>query len=266
MEKVVVAYSAAEKLPIQTADCLHGLGIYDAQGPQHMLGGGGKISLQTGPRIAETRCQMVQHFLEKFPQADWLFMVDADMTFEESIVEDLLAHADPKDVPILGGLCFAGGHASGRMYPTIYEEIDEGDGHIKVQPVNDYPSNRLVKVGATGGACLLIHRQVLLAMNRPYPNGFGTLADGRVNLYPWFVEGTTDTKGRPLGEDVVFCRRARHLGIPVHVHTGVKLGHVKTYILDEEVWLEHKAKGGNSSEVLDRAARRRAARELARAS
>lgn len=263
MDKVVVAYAAANEVPMRFTDCLYELGVYDAQGPQHLMGGGGRISFQTGPRIGEIRCRMVHHFLthELINRADWLLMVDADMTFEPSLVEDLLAHADPKEVPIIGGLCFAGGHAGGKAYPTIYREIDEGDNHVAVEPVDDYPPNRLVKCGATGAACLMMHRNVLTAMMRPWPKGYGTLEDGRVNPYPWFLEGTTDYKGRPLGEDVVFCRRARSLGFPIHVHTGVKLGHVKTYVLDEEAWLERRAKG---QVPVDRAARRRAARKLAR--
>jgi hypothetical protein len=260
-DNVVLTWAAAQDNTMRFTDCLYALGVYDAQGPQHLLGGGGTMSFQTGPRIGEIRCRMVHKFLAEFPLADWLLMLDSDMTFERDLLEELLAHADPKEVPILGGLCFAGGHEGGRVYPTIYKEIDEGEGRIAVEPVTDYPPNRLVKCGATGGACLLMHRQALMAMQRPWPKGFGTLESGQTNPYPWFLEGTTDSRGRPIGEDVIFCRRARAIGIPVHVHTGIKLGHVKTYVLDEQLWMERKVTDIGTT----RAERRRAAREIVKA-
>lgn len=264
MPGVVFAYSAAMVNVFQFTPCLTALMRYDAYNEQHIMGVlGGEIAMQSGPRIAEIRHQMVEKFLfnDLYANSEWLLMVDADMTFEPDLVSRLMEEADHDEVPILGGLAFAGGHAGGRAYPTIYEEYTDDDGDVGVRPVDDYPRNRLVKCGATGGGCLLVHRTVYQRMARPYPNGYATWKDGRKNPYPWFVEGQTDPKGRPLGEDVVFCRKARGMGIPTHVHTGVKLGHVKTYILNEEEWLRRQADGRIE---VDNATRKRAERELAK--
>jgi len=264
MPGVVIAYSAAMSNVFQFTTSLTLLMRYDAYNEQHLMGQfGGEVALQSGPRIAEIRTQMVKKFLETpdYRNSEWLLQVDADMTFQPDLVSRLMEVADRDEVPILGGLCFAGGHAGGRAYPTIYEEILDEDGDVCVQPVADYPRNRLVKCGATGGACLLVHRTVYERMMQAHPKGYGTRPDGAKNFYPWFVEGVTDPKGRPLGEDVVFCRKARGMGIPTHVDTSIKLGHVKTYILDEDEWLRRQA----TNVTGDRAARRRAARELARA-
>lgn len=263
MPGVVVAYSAAMLNVFQFTTSMTALMRHDAYTDQHVMGMyGGEIAIQSGPRIAEIRHQMVEKYLytEEYAQSEWLLMLDADMTFAPDLVEQLLAYADPVEVPILGGLCFAGGHEGGRAYPTIYEEYIDEDGAVGVQPVDDYPPDRLVKCGATGGACLLVHRSVYMKMQRPYPDGYATWKDGRTNPYPWFSEGNTDGKGRPLGEDTTFCRKARGMGIPTHVHTGIKLGHVKTYILDETEWLRRRAAGIG----VDRAAQKRAERELAR--
>jgi len=37
--------------------------------------------------------------------------------------------------------------------------------------------------------------------------------------------------GRRVGEDLSFCLRARSAGVPVNVHTGVQVGHVKSRML-----------------------------------
>jgi hypothetical protein len=41
-----------------------------------------------------------------------------------------------------------------------------------------------------------------------------------------------------MGEDLSFCMRAGSLGIPVHVHTGVKTTHLKQLWLSEADYLD----------------------------
>ena len=136
------------------------------------------------------------------------------------------------------------------MFPTIYEAgtriADDGVEQVVPNPVEDYPRNKLVKVLATGAAFLLVHRQVFEHMRQPYPKGFGTDSNGVSNPFPWFVEGTN--RGVQFGEDVAFCMRASSLGYGVYVHTGVKIGHLKTIELNEEVWDEYlvRSKKGKS--------------------
>jgi hypothetical protein len=241
---------------------------WDSQGPGHVCGAaGGFIDMQSGPRIAEARNRVVDYFAEHHPNAEWLLFLDSDMSFDCTIIEDMLKVADPKEVPILGALAFCPAGDHGGAYPAIYQEVvikgpKEGDpDQIGMVAVKDYPENTLVKCGATGAAGLLIHRGVLAAMSRPWPDGFGTRENGTPNPYPWFSEGLVNPDGTPLGEDISFCKRARLLGIPTHVHTGIKMGHMKIYKLDDAYFrnqqVEIEAQG-------DRAARRRAARAKAK--
>ena len=243
---------------------------YDAQGPGHITGEhGGLISLSSGPRVAEARNQIVDYFAEKHPTSEWLLMLDSDMTFPEYLVEKLMEVADPEEAPIVGGLCFAGGRAND-PYPTVYRAVQidkDGQQYASIERVYDYPRNAMVKVGATGGACLLMHRSALGAIG----NHFGKTPEGAQNPYPWFAEGVHGPNGEPWGEDIVFCLRALQLGIPVWVHTGVKLGHVKTHIIDEEYYdnrrkaAELTAQGHfDKVEPHNRAERRAAARKKAK--
>jgi GT2 family glycosyltransferase len=194
--------------------------------------GGGYINLQSGPRIAEARSQVLESYLNAamYKDGEWILCVDADMVFTREDVRTLISAADPIDRPIVGGLCFAG-YSPETMYPTLYS-LTEEDGSWAMDKVTDYPKDAMVKVGATGAAFLLCHRTALYKIY----NAFKNLPDGKLNSYPWFVEGHVDHKGRQLGEDVAFCMRANAVGLPVYVHTGVRIGHRKNWVLTEQVY------------------------------
>lgn len=244
---VVVSYIHPGEVDGEFCDSLIGMLLYDHRNNARILDPpGGQISLFSGPRVAEARSQIVDGFLNTqfFKGAEWLLMIDSDMTFDADTLDRMLEVADPETCPILGGLCFAGSPAT-KIYPTVYRLVQE-DGFAGVEPVLDYPKDSLVKVGATGAAFLLVHRSVFLRMAAPHPHGFGSFPDGVANPYPWFVEGGT-TKGRPYGEDIAFCMRANALNIPVHVHTGIKIGHVKRFTLTESSFEERREAGPKNS-------------------
>lgn len=208
------------------------LGVYrhDADHHRYLLRGA-EISLESGPRVAEARCQIVDAFAQT--NCDWLWMVDDDMGFEPDILDRLLEAADPTERPIVGALCFIGGHGS-RVRPTLYNFVSpDGD----MEHVNDYPRDTLVKIGATGAACVLIHRSVFARMKAK----FGVLPDGRENPYPWFQEGGVSKTGGSYGEDTAFFLKCAALGIPLHVHTGIRCEHWKKYPVTEELFLSMKA-------------------------
>lgn len=174
----------------------------------------GWIGNESGPGIAAARNQVVDSFLT-FKTSPWLLMVDADMAFTRQDVVDLLASADPKERPIVGGLCFTYGKTE--LRPTLY--TDNGR-----EPVWDYPRDAMCQVDATGTAFLLIHRSVLEALAAHFAE----------SAYKWFAEG--EYGGEVIGEDVTFCLRARSLGFPVHVNTAVKIGHRKERTVTEDLY------------------------------
>jgi hypothetical protein len=217
--------------------------------------GGGYINLQSGPRIAEARSQVLENYLNaaQYKEGEWILCADADMVFNLDDVRTLIAAADPIDRPIVGGLCFAG-YSPETMYPTLYRLEEEG-GSWAMSKELEYPKNAMVKVGATGAAFLLVHRTALYKIY----NAFKTLPNGQLNSYPWFVEGHVDSQGRQLGEDVAFCMRANAVGIPVYVHTGVTIGHRKNIVLTEQVYedqqLLRRVKSGEYAEEIREQAR-----------
>ncbi len=234
-QKVVVSYPRPDLVPGKFARCLLDLWRYDALGArdrdgkkvggrQRILNGGGLIEKSTAI-LTRARTDIVSHFLDMPTQPDWLWMVDTDMTFEPTIVDQLVAAAHPEDRPVIGGLCFQYMVDQPRKFwPTIYSWTGDRLGRA-----TQYPDNTLIPVAATGAACLLVHRTVLEAMLEKYgpPR-------------PWFAEtpyqqasGVMDV----MSEDLTFCLRAQACGFPIHVHTGIKLGHIKSFEADEETFI-----------------------------
>lgn len=159
--------------------------------------------------------------------AEWMLSVDADMGFTADSLDRLLAVADPKERPIVGGLCFAqkevaaDGAYGFRCEPrvTIFDWVSlSEDGPKQFVGRAHYPVNTLVRCAGTGMAFVLIHRSVLERIFEAH----GT----------WF-DRVTGSDGSLIGEDTSFCLRAGALGFPLHVHTGVKTTHMKTMWLAE---------------------------------
>lgn len=226
----------------------------DSESFKHVAG---YVRLASGPRIAEARSQVVDEYLlstnPAIAASDWLLMIDTDMVPPADLLARMLEIADPEQVPILGTLCFAGGYS--RCYPTLYWDVTKDGVWQGLERRETYPKDQLVKVGATGCGCILIHRGVLRALAQPWPNGFGTLQDGRKNPYPWFSEGLVGAKGEPYGEDIAFCRRCAVKGIPVHVHTGIQVGHMKDVELNEDYYRWHLMSGAEKRAEARRRAR-----------
>jgi hypothetical protein len=188
----------------------------------------GHLRVESGPRIASARNFLVRNFLidDKFRDVEWLLMLDADMTFDASVLEHLfegVRTAEGKIArPVVGGLCFAGGH--GGIYPTMYRIVDpKTNGGDAISIVTDFEEDEVVEVDATGAACLLIHRGVL-----------EYLAENYEEPCRWFAESVY--LGQEFGEDWTFCVRIRQANVPIYVNTAAKTGHVKSVVMDEEMW------------------------------
>jgi hypothetical protein len=260
--RVALTTLTAGQVTLETLDSWDGLRQYDVAGEdgtggcQHVLSGG-RIKLQSGPRVAEGRSQIVEEVLTKLKGCDWALFVDADMDFEADALCQLLGHAydgnadaDPFQPtwPVIGGLCFAGGYD--RMYPTLYEGKKHSSGQVVPEPIADYPRDELVQVMATGAAFMAVHVKVLMHMTKAWPEGFGTDPHGQHNPHPWFVEG--QNYGVQFGEDIAFCMRVNALGYPVAVHTGVKVGHVKKLILTEAVYDDYRRRRSDRKQQFNR--------------
>ena len=238
-DRVVIGYIHPGEVRGEFMDSVLRTVLRDAgrkEGRRITTEGGGYLALSSGPRISSARNSIVRQFLDSpVLDADWLWMLDADMSFEPDTLDRLMEVADAKERPIIGGLCFGGGR--GRIFPTMYELIDpsENDGEA-IRYVTEWPEGAVVEVDATGAACLLMHRSVLEQMRERFPEPV-----------PWFAESIY--KGTEFGEDWTFCLRVRRLGHRIYVNTNAPIGHVKTVSLDEELWRTGKVALGVGAAV-----------------
>lgn len=199
--------------------------LHDVMGPARI--GMTLPQLCSSSGHAAGRNNVARTVLDKVPDAEWLWFIDADMGWQPDTLDRLLEVADPNDRPVVGGLCFAWiesaeddlcGYVQ-RAVPTIYDFVDTGgDRGLRFQSVTDYPRDQVVQCAATGAAMLLIHRSALEAVHDEYgPHWFDRIA----------------TDDGHMGEDVSFCARLNAVGIPVHVDTSVRTNHLKHHYVSE---------------------------------
>jgi len=184
-------------------------------------------------RIHSSRNELAKNLLDD-SEAEWLFVVDADMGFAPDTVDRLIASADKRHRPVVGGLCFglkterrADFFAQRyRIVPTLYHMAETAE-KVGFIPMLDYPKDQLVEVDATGAACLLIHRSVLHEIRDQHGDKWFSLID-----VPKGEGGFTE-----FSEDISFCLRSHAVGRKVWVDTSIKTTHAKGGIyLDEEMY------------------------------
>jgi hypothetical protein len=190
-------------------------------GPRIARGVGAYVQLESGPRVAAGRNILVRQFLDN-TTCDWLWMLDADIVFDTLCLDKLLAVADPVERPMVAGLYFGGGR-SNPISPIMYRLVDPAttsDGN-PCQTIKEWEPGTVIQADATGGGCLLAHRSVFEKLRGVYPPP-----------HHWFMESVYN--GMEFGEDWTFFLRTGAQGIPLYIHTGVNIGHAKTFEIREE--------------------------------
>lgn len=202
--------------------------LVDAHGSQRLVPHGKQLrdNAQAGGIVAG-RNAVAKKFLDD-TDCEWLFVVDSDMGFGPTTVDDLIASADPDTRPVVGGLCFSlrrdtPGEFYGQKYvvvPTCFEYVDTDD-EIGFRSMIDYPRDALVQVGGTGAACVIIHRTAMEKVRARFGD-------------TWY-DHVTHPGGTTFSEDLSFCVRLAACDIPVYVNTGVRTTHDKHGVfLDED--------------------------------
>lgn len=221
-DRVVVGYLHPGEVSGYFCQSLVNLLMWDQATSRRVVG---CLNEWSSANVSNSRNDVVRQFLDY--DADWLLFIDADMLFPHTAIDRLLESADASERPIVGGLCF--GINEGILFPTIYVWHDGDENGPTTARVPDFPVNTVIPVAGTGAAFLLIHRTVLEAMR-----------DAEFSkAFPWFAE--SELSGRPAGEDMTFCLRAGTLGFPVHVDTGLHIGHHKSQVLTHDMFMAQRA-------------------------
>lgn len=230
-DRVTIAYPHPNEVAHSWTESMIKMISYDYSHKARISQGGLLFAYSDSGGIIKSRNFITSQFLKS--DCDWLFWIDTDMGFEEDSLERLIEISDPEERPIVGGLCFgqkvssSDGFGGQRriIFPTILMLGRDYDDSYTTNPALIYPVNQLVECDATGSAFLLVHRSVYESIGD----------DG------WYNELLYKNNNKPFGEDISFCIRAKELGYPIHVHTGIKTTHLKErWISDIDHWNEIK--------------------------
>jgi hypothetical protein len=173
------------------------------------------ISLQGSGVISRLRNQVVATFLDK-TKDEWLLQIDTDQRFTVDTFKKLLAAADEKERPIVSGVVH-GGWEVGEPYlepvPCIFKlGTDNG-----LFAIHEYPEDSIIEIDAAGTGAILVHRSVF--------ERFRKEADQTHQGDKWGYYQDMPLHNEWVGEDLLWCIRARSFGYKLYAHTGVQMEH-----------------------------------------
>ena len=151
--------------------------------------------------IADARNSLVQQALDA--GASRLLMLDTDQIYPADCLTRLMSH----NVDVCGVRV----HRRWQPFDPIFLRGEIGKyRHVSEEEMY---SGELIEVDATGTGCLLFNMDVFLKIDRP-----------------WFA--FSHHEGKPVGEDIHFCNKARTAGVRIYVDTAIEVGHMTTMIVN----------------------------------
>jgi hypothetical protein len=160
--------------------------------------------------VSRVRNIIVGQFLES--DAEHLFMVDSDIAFNADDVIRLLAWNQTK--PVVAGIGVA--RKKEKVFFSMLDQDEENN--IQMDKMG------LVKAKRVGTGFIMIQRKVFEVLREDHPEWMYHDQNTDKDLYSFF-----DFKSTPdgyIGEDYVFCDRAREHGFTVWIDPTIKLGHM----------------------------------------
>lgn len=154
---------------------------------------------------------------------DWLLWVDSDIVLTPQVFKMLWDVADKATHPVVTGVYFISKENEQSMmqpFPCLFMNTDD---EYNIAYVHPLPDNKILKVDCAGMGLVLMHRDVVTKLRKEFP-GQSVFAE---------VEGL-GTKF--ISEDIVFFRKLKAAGVPVHAHTSARVKHMKRFALDENYY------------------------------
>jgi hypothetical protein len=173
--------------------------------------------------VSRARNLIAYEFLQS--DCDHLMFIDSDMTFSPDSVIRLLAWNQSK--AIVGGAYQA--RKEGKVYILSLdggEGVNGTEGTVSMDQMGNVKAHRI----ATG--FMMIQRKVFEQMRDAHPEWAHKDTNSDKILHAYFDFKTTP-QGY-IGEDFLFCDRARELGFDIWIDPTIKLGHmgVHEYLSD----------------------------------
>jgi hypothetical protein len=159
---------------------------------------------------------------------DWLLWVDSDIVLTNESLQKVWNSRHIQDRPIISGTYFISKQMESSImepYPAVFM-AHEDDKYLMTY-VHPLPPNALMKVDYAGFGFLLMHRSVADKMRKFH---------GDISFFIESMDEANREKDTFIGEDIQFFMKMKEAGIPLHVHTGATVKHMKRFAFDEEFY------------------------------
>ena len=191
-------------------------------------GGANGMPIHTSMRVQGNQIgrqrQVLWDFWADKVKTDWLLWVDSDIVLTVDVMQKLWQTADKHHRPVVSGVYFISKENEGTLmkpYPVLFNDVSE----FEIQYVHPLPDNEVIKCDSAGFGLVLMHKSVIEKMRTAHPN------------QSMFMEtAATNNDDQFIGEDIVFFRKMKTAGVPLHAHTGARVKHMKRFSLDADYY------------------------------
>lgn len=199
-----------------------------------------------GNQIGRQRQVLIDEWYKQ-NNTDWLLWVDSDIVLTPQVFQMLWDVADKATKPVVTGVYFISKENEQTMmapFPCLFMDTDDEHNIAYVHPL---PANEVIRVDSAGMGLVLMHRSAVTKLKEKFPDQsvFAEIPGIGVKF---------------VSEDIVFFRKLKEAGIPVHAHTGARVKHMKRFALDENYYhnywqihalvMEERKRNGNVSELV----------------
>jgi hypothetical protein len=175
-----------------------------------------------GNQIGRQRQILFDYWADKL-KTDWILWVDSDIVLNLEAMQKLWQTADKINRPVVSGVYFISKENEGsimRPFPVLFDDVDE----FQVRYHHPLPDNQVIKCDSAGFGFVLMHKSIVPKMRAAYPG------------QSMFMERGDADDSKFVGEDIIFFRRMKKAGIPLHAHTGALVKHMKRFSVDYDYY------------------------------
>lgn len=211
--RILIFGASAENTPVRCIQSFYEMKIRD----------GDETFIKPGTRGDIARSEACDEFLERRDEFDALFMCDLDQIFPRDALEKLRDSMENHDLDMVSGHYLKRSTAPMQSIWAIqYED------NWPYMPVLDIPDEGLMELAVTGMGCVLIKKEVIIAVDKKIPDGAS----------PFRIGPLPELSGdyRNFGADYYFFHHARQLGFKLWGDASVECPHVATILLTKKLY------------------------------